>query len=149
MNRIFLVILMVCILTFTACATKQETGAVIGGATGAAIGSTIGDGRGQFLAGAIGLLIGAIVGEEIGRSIDLADERQAQEALEKNKTGESTNWMNPDTGSEVSIVPTRTYQSKAGEYCREYTTDVIVGGKKEEAYGTACRQPDGSWKIVK
>jgi len=149
MNRTFLIILTASVFTFTACATKQETGAVIGGATGAAIGSTIGDGSGQFIAGAIGLLIGAIVGEEIGRSIDVADERQAQEALEKNKTGQTTSWMNPDTGSEVSIEPTRTYQSKTGEYCREYTTDVIVGGNKEEAYGTACRQPDGSWKIVK
>jgi len=25
---------------------------------------------------------------------------------------------------------------------------VIVGGQEEQAYGTACRQPDGSWKIV-
>jgi len=23
-----------------------------------------------------------------------------------------------------------------------------VGGRTEQAYGTACRQPDGSWQIV-
>lgn len=34
-------------------------------------------------------------------------------------------------------------------YCREYTRDVIVDGKPAQAYGTACRQPDGSWKIVR
>jgi surface antigen len=25
---------------------------------------------------------------------------------------------------------------------------VTVGGRAEQAYGTACRQPDGSWQIV-
>jgi surface antigen len=25
---------------------------------------------------------------------------------------------------------------------------VTIVGKTERAYGTACRQPDGSWKIV-
>jgi surface antigen len=23
-----------------------------------------------------------------------------------------------------------------------------VGGKMQQGYGTACRQPDGSWRIV-
>jgi surface antigen len=29
---------------------------------------------------------------------------------------------------------------------REYQTTIIVGGKREAAYGTACLQPDGSWR---
>jgi hypothetical protein len=29
---------------------------------------------------------------------------------------------------------------------REYQTKVIVGGKQVDAYGTACLQPDGSWR---
>ncbi len=29
---------------------------------------------------------------------------------------------------------------------REYQTTVMVGGKEVEAYGTACLQPDGSWR---
>ncbi len=33
-------------------------------------------------------------------------------------------------------------------YCREYTRSVYIGGRREEAYGTACMQPDGSWMIV-
>lgn len=35
-----------------------------------------------------------------------------------------------------------------GVYCREYTQPVIVGGRKVSSYGTACQQPDGSWKII-
>jgi hypothetical protein len=29
---------------------------------------------------------------------------------------------------------------------REYQSKVIVGGKQVDAYGTACLQPDGSWR---
>jgi len=36
----------------------------------------------------------------------------------------------------------------AEEYCREYTKTVTVGGQREQAYGTACYKPDGSWEIV-
>lgn len=34
----------------------------------------------------------------------------------------------------------------AGQYCREYTQTVYIGGRAVEAYGTACQQPDGSWE---
>ncbi len=33
-----------------------------------------------------------------------------------------------------------------GEQCREYQRTVTIDGKTETAYGTACRQPDGTWK---
>ncbi len=29
---------------------------------------------------------------------------------------------------------------------REYQTTVVIGGKEVAAYGTACLQPDGSWR---
>ncbi len=32
-------------------------------------------------------------------------------------------------------------------YCREYQTQVTIAGKPQNAYGTACRKPDGSWQI--
>ncbi len=40
-------------------------------------------------------------------------------------------------------------QDEEAGYCREYTQRVQVGGRVQESYGTACQQPDGSWKIVK
>ncbi len=33
--------------------------------------------------------------------------------------------------------------------CREVVMDVVIGGVEQEAYATVCRQPDGSWKIVR
>ncbi|HEY0902066.1 MAG TPA: hypothetical protein VGD95_08080 [Micavibrio sp.] len=38
--------------------------------------------------------------------------------------------------------------AQAGDYCREYTRTVSIGGRLQTAYGTACYQPDGDWKIV-
>lgn len=35
-----------------------------------------------------------------------------------------------------------------GEYCREYTKSVRINGQMQTAYGRACLQPDGDWKIV-
>jgi len=32
--------------------------------------------------------------------------------------------------------------------CREYQQTITVGGRTERAYGTACKQADGSWKII-
>ncbi len=33
-------------------------------------------------------------------------------------------------------------------YCREYTKKIVVDGKEARAYGTACLQNDGSWRIL-
>jgi len=57
-------------------------------------------------------------------------------------------WTNPDNGHAGTVTPTRTYQTAGGTYCREYQQTVTIGGKDERSYGTACRQPDGSWKIA-
>ena len=32
--------------------------------------------------------------------------------------------------------------------CREFQTHIIIDGKSEPAHGTACRQPDGTWRVV-
>lgn len=41
-------------------------------------------------------------------------------------------------------------QNANADYCREYTSKgvVIAGEKQPDTFGTACRQPDGSWKIM-
>jgi hypothetical protein len=32
--------------------------------------------------------------------------------------------------------------------CHDFTAPVVAGGKREQASGQACEQPDGSWQIV-
>ncbi len=132
---------------------KETGGTLVGGALGGLLGSQFGSGKGQLVGVALGALAGAWLGSEAGKSLDNADRaamhRTSQSALETAKVGSTSNWSNPDSGNSGTITPTKTYQAPSGEYCREYQQTVTVGGKTEQAYGTACRQPDGSWKIVK
>jgi surface antigen len=152
-----LAILLIFGLILTGCAPsmgpKETGGTLIGAAGGAAVGSQIGSGTGRIVAVAIGTLAGALIGQGVGQSLDRADqlamERNAQYALENTRTQTTTTWRNPDSGNYGSITPVETFQTASGQYCREYTQTVVVAGEKQQAYGTACRQPDGTWKIVK
>lgn len=134
-------------LGMTAC-TNEQGGQVIGGIMGGAAGSQIGGGTGKTVATVVGTLVGVMIGGAVGRSMDETDRLMAAQSLEYNRTNQPSTWHNPDTGVNYTVTPTSTYQNASGQYCREYQTDVIVGGKRELAYGTACRQPDGSWKVV-
>jgi surface antigen len=71
----------------------------------------------------------------------------AQKRSSSGPIGQPSVWNNPDTGNSGAITPTRTYQLANGTYCREYKQTITVGGEEQQAYGTACRQPDGTWKI--
>ena len=132
--------------------TKQTFGTLLGAGAGALIGSQIGSGRGQLAAVAIGTLAGAYVGSEVGKSLDRADraamQQTTQSSLETAPSGTTTEWRNPDSGNSGTITPQPAYESSSGQYCREYQQTIVVGGQTENAYGTACRQPDGTWKIV-
>jgi len=145
-----IVILMLGFITFNlaGCASKEEAGALSGAAIGAAVGSTLGGGRGKALAIMLGVAIGASIGQTVGKYMDEQDRIRTSSVMEMNRTNQVTTWHNPDTGYNYSVKPTRTYGGAQGP-CREFTLDASVGGKVEQVYGTACRQADGSWKIIK
>lgn len=120
---------------------------ILGGAGGAVVGAQFGKGNGKLAATAGGALLGVLLGTEIGGSLDAADAACANQTLELADTGRPVVWNNPDAGAQYTMTPTRTYEA-SGTFCREYTMRARVGGRSQEAYGTACRQPDGSWRIV-
>lgn len=131
---------------------KQVGGTLIGAGLGGLAGSQIGSGTGQLAAVGAGVLLGGLLGSSVGKSLDRADQAYAaqtyQSTLESTPTGHTTTWQNPDSGNQGSYTPIETYQTDSGQYCREFQQTVTVGGQTESAYGTACRQPDGSWQIV-
>lgn len=120
---------------------------ILGGTGGAVAGAQFGQGTGKLAATAGGALLGVLLGTEVGASLDAADAACAQQTLEVVETGQPVVWRNPDAGAQYTMVPTRTYET-SGTYCREYTTRALLGSRSQEAFGTACRQPDGSWRIV-
>ncbi|MDH5411096.1 MAG: RT0821/Lpp0805 family surface protein [Alphaproteobacteria bacterium] len=130
---------------------KQSTGTFVGAGAGALIGSGVGHGEGRIMAVAVGTLLGALLGGEIGRSMDRADQLAAEQAYQQARTapiGQPIAWENPDNGHYGSVTPVREgTHNRTGEYCREFQQTVTIGGRAEDAYGVACRQPDGSWRI--
>ncbi|MDA9983282.1 hypothetical protein N9H39_11295 [Gammaproteobacteria bacterium] len=82
----------------------------------------------------IGLLVGGIAGYAISN------------AQKKHTDGHPNNRY-------PSAQPAASYPAGGHQYShntclqeREYQTTVLVGGRDVPAYGTACLQPDGSWR---
>ena len=74
------------------------------------------------------------------------DHEAAQVAATTAPVGETINWDNGDAYG--SVTTTKQGTSSGGLTCREFQQEITVGGKSEQAYGTACLQADGAWKIV-
>jgi surface antigen len=133
-------------------AGQNETVGTLGGAAaGGLIGSQFGSGSGKLAATGLGVLLGGILGNKIGKSMDDQDRAralQAQQAAYSAPVGQQIVWNNPDNGHSGTITPTRDGRDASGRYCREFQTTVTIGGQQQPAYGTACQQPDGSWKVV-
>lgn len=130
---------------------KQTGGALLGGIGGAVAGAQFGKGTGQLATTAIGTLLGAFVGSEVGKSLDRADQAyaaRAEQTAHSAPIGKSITWNNPDSGHSGSYTPVRDGYDQSGAYCREYQTTVNIEGRSQKAYGTACKQGDGSWKVV-
>ncbi len=85
---------------------------------------------------------------KLARTDFIYAERSGQESLEYYRSGTQGRWQNPDTGNAGTITPTRTYQLEDGTYCREFEQMAIAGGVSASTRGTACRQPDASWRLV-
>ena len=125
---------------------RQTLGTLLGAAGGGYLGSRIGKGDGRLAAVGGGVFLGAIIGGSIGRSMDEIDQNCVGQALEHAPDGEVIAWNTPETASSYQVTPVSTYQDSGGRYCREYQSVSIIGNRQEQTYGTACRQPDGSWQ---
>jgi surface antigen len=127
---------------------REALGSVLGATIGGLAGSRIGRGDGRTAATIAGALLGVLVGKSIGRSMDRVDHYCTGQTLEYARDRQTIQWQNPDTRASYNVTPIETYQARDGRYCREYITQSRIGGRLQEIYGTACRQPDGSWQIV-
>ncbi len=157
MKRIILPLAVISVVALSGCeanqfgGTKQTVGTGVGAVVGGYLGSKIGGGTGQLWATGAGALLGALAGSEVGKSLDKADLMYANKAQSRAHTapiGETITWNNPDSGHSGSVVPTKDGYSNSGNYCREYRQTIIIDGKEEVGYGTACQLSDGTWEII-
>jgi surface antigen len=127
--------------------TENIVGSALGAAAGGLLGNQFGKGSGKTAMTIAGVLAGALAGGAIGRSMEPVDQACVSRSLEHTPTGQTVAWQNPDNQSSYWVTPTKTYQAAGGTPCREYVTDAVIGGRREQVIGTACRQPDGTWRI--
>jgi surface antigen len=107
-----------------------------------------GQGGGKALAIVGGAVLGGIIGGHLGAQLDENSRRNALIAQNQAlSSGRPSQWHGTQRDTYGSFDPGPVYSTNQG-YCREYNTTITVGSKREKGYGQACRQPDGSWKIV-
>jgi surface antigen len=156
MRKILSVVTIFAMLSLTACEqtgiNKSQVGTVGGAVLGGLAGSQVGGGSGRMWAVGAGTLLGAFLGNEIGASLDKADlvyAERAAESAHKAPIGETISWNNPESGNAGDITPVKDgYAENSGRYCREYKQTIYIDGKAETAYGTACQDKNGSWKVI-
>ena len=156
------ILIIVFLIGISGCAgtyTKKGTGTALGALTGGALAYGLGkNSSNKEIWTVLGIGLGAMMGSTIGAQLDERDRllagRALQATLETSPDNTAGGWNNPNTGNNGVFRPTKTFQATqldtTGHYmvhCREFTQTVWIGNKTQQAYGTACRQRDGSWKI--
>lgn len=152
MRRITIILTCIGALLLSACEQGregQQAGTLIGAAAGALLGREVGGGS---IGMVIGAVAGAYLGGELGKQLDRKDraamQQTTQNALATSPSGSTSRWTNPDSGNSGTVTPQEEFTSAAGETCREFQQTVTVDDDTQTAYGTACRQPDGTWRVV-
>ena len=139
----------------TAGCTNQEIGTVAGAAAGAAAGKAIG---GNGSNGTIGLVLGAVAGGYLGGQVAKwltpKDKQQLTQttnsALSNGAPGQVYSWANADSGNKGQVVAQQTYKNQTGSVCRDFNSNVnSAQGEQAQGTGTACKNADGTWTIVK
>jgi surface antigen len=99
----------------------------------------------------LGPLEGTLLGADVGRSLPEEDRDRAlraeYEALEYGRAGVPVSWSGRRGTNYGEIVVGSTYEVNRLE-CREFTHTIYIGGRARVAQGTACRQPDSTWRVL-
>ncbi len=156
MSKKFVMAAVISSVALTACSegpgfSGTDLGTGIGAVSGAVIGSQFGGGSGQTVAAVVGALAGAWVGNKVAQGMTAQDRGYYETAANRAAAapvGQQIVWNNPQSGNQGTITPVNEGRDSSGNACREYQQTVTIGGKTERAYGKACKQPDGSWKII-
>lgn len=147
MFKLFTVGILASALVLAGCDTisKRDTGMGLGAVVGGVAGSQFGRGTGNVAATIVGAAVGAYLGSRIGSNMDNNDRSQVYRSLDD---GRHHSWVNNNTGNRYAVTPESTYQNNDGQYCRAFHQTGVIAGRHERLKGVACKQPDGSWRIV-
>jgi len=131
-------------------ASNQTIGQATGAIAGGVLGNQLGGGSGRVAATIGGALVGGVIGSSIGTGLDNRSKEAAlaaeYNALERGSAGQPVAWQGTN-GTYGQVVPQQPYQV-GSQNCRRYTQTIYIDGSPQEASGTACRNPDGTWQTL-
>lgn len=95
--------------------------------------------------------LGSWADTDLARQLDDKDRQLASEAeyeaLESGGAGVAREWRNGSSGRRGAVTPGPAYS--VNQYtCRDYVDVIAFESRQEVRRGTACRQPDGSWRPI-
>lgn len=138
-------------------------GTLLGAGLGGFAGSNIGHGSGKLVATGAGVLIGGIIGNGLFSSHSGYAEPAYRAPRPVYYAPAPVYYAPPPVyyappPQVVYTPPAPAYyqpppapapvtQGYDTSYCREGQWQAVIGGSYQQIYGTACRQPDGSWHI--
>lgn len=129
---------------------RGAQGGVLTGAAAGGVISALAGANPAWIAGSI--LLGGLVGGVVGNYLDERDKEQhaksTYHAFQTQEPGGQSTWQNPDTGHSGATKIDKAYQTAEGTECKNFTQTINAGGETEQVQGTACRQPDGTWKVI-
>jgi len=146
----------ICLTTACVDLKHAEVGRIAGAITGTFIGSEISGGERDAMI--LGGLLGAYVGGELGGQLDDEDyvlmSGVAIFVLDHGADGYSKSWRNRHNRHYGHFTAHSTYRTANHIECRRFTnTFYASGGSNRKAAnrsaGSACRQRDGSWSIIR
>jgi surface antigen len=133
-------------------------GTGVGGLVGGIIGHQFGKGSGNTAATIGGVILGGIVGNAITKDACKDKHHDAyyyndaySDAFNDPDEDDRYEWNNPYTNNHGYVTTGDYYEDGYQDHegpCREFTQQVYIDGRPETATGVACRQHDGSWRII-
>lgn len=126
---------------------KKFIGGLTGAAAGGYAGAQFGKGQGKLATTALGVVVGFLGGMAVGNELDEKDklEASAAMALALNEA-RTVSWQGQNNNG--GVIRTKRAPKKAGMVCRDYQHYGTIDGEQRQAVGRACKQQDGTWKIV-
>jgi len=126
---------------------NEALGTLLGAGVGGFAGNQFGHGSGRVAATTGGVIFGGLAGNAVGHGMDQA-ERPSLSYAQPYYPSQPVYYSYVPNYVAPEAPPAELINETPGDYCREYSELVHVGNEFRESYGTACLQPDGSWKAV-
>ena len=138
---------------YSECRNKVDPAGVFAGAIlGGILGNAAGGRRDSGGATVAGVVAGGAIGAALTSKMDCGDRSYAyktySDGFNAGRANATYTWRNPDNNNNGEMRVLDYYRDEDNFRCAVFSNTVYIGGRREEARGRACQQPNGTWAII-